>query len=184
MCFVCEDQSSLVDSISSISNIITAIAGFALAFYVFVYQRKKDSVDRNDRIIETTKNIRIDWFKTTIVQPNLTYLYDFYKQLHLTSTRLTVANLSLTDKSLVIEEIKNSCYEFRQLFIDLTGAVDSSIQTRIQQNIDRLLDEITTVVFDQGVNLFHIPAFNDKIEKPINTSKNDLFTILFSYQGH
>jgi len=177
-------QRTLLENLSSIATIFTAAASFSLAFYVFIYQRRKDNKEQAERNKEIHRNVRLQWFKDAIIQPNLTDIYTFYSNVHQSVTTLTGKTLTDAQKAEVVEKIKTYCYNFRKLFIDLIGAVDKDTQAKVQRNLDNLLDTLTNNVFDEGINLSHLPTYNEKIEKPVNNCKTALFTILFNYEGH
>lgn len=179
----CPQLPSTLDTIADYSNIIVAIATLALGWYIFVYERRRDSHDRIDRELERRRNIRLEWFKAAIIQPNLDYIYDFYGDLFDIIKPLKQPGITLAEKSIILQEIKNHGADFRQKFIDLVGAVDESLRSRIQTRLDELVDVLTNNIFDEGINLSHPPVYNEKIEKPVNTSKSDLFKLLFSYEG-
>jgi len=183
-CIQVPAQHTLLENLSSIAAIFTAAASFSLAFYVFIYQRRKDNKEQAERNKEVHRNVRLQWFKDAIIQPNLADIYAFYSKVHKSVTPLESKNLTDVQKAEVMEAVKTYCYNFRKSFIDLIGAVDKETQTKVQQNLDNLLDTLTNNIFDEGINLSHLPTYNEKIEKPVNNCKTALFTILFNYEGH
>lgn len=182
-CIPLPQERSLIENLSSISTILTAIASFALAIYVFIYQRRKDNKEQSERNKEIHRNVRLQWFKDAIIQPNLVDIYSFYLKIH-ESVAVLHGPITELQKASVIEIVKTHCYNFRKSFIDLISAVDKDTHNKVQKILDELLDELTNNIFDEGINLPHTPTFNDKVEKPINTCRNRLFTILFNYEGH
>ena len=182
-CPDCPVGPSLIENLSTISTIVTALASLALATYVFIYQRRKDNKEQAEQMKEIHRNVRLQWFKDAIIQPNLVDIYTFYRSLH---NEVFILHEPVTDiqKSLVIENVKTHCYDFRKSFIELISAVDKDTHMKVQKSLDILLDTLTNNIFDEGINLSHPPTFNEKIEKPINNCKTGLFTILFNYEGH
>jgi hypothetical protein len=184
ICCPCPDQSTLIQTLSSYSTILTALAGFSLAFYIFIYQRRKDNREQTERNKEIHRNVRLQWFKDAIIQPNLPDIYTFFSNIHEKTAAFRQKNILDDQKRQIINDLKTYCYTFRKSFIDLIGAVDKDTQQKVQKNLDDLLDTLTNNIFDEGINLSHDPTFNDKLEKPINNSKATLFAILFNYEGH
>src|SRR5579872_292634 len=91
-------QHTILENISSIAPILTAIASFSLAFYVFIYQRSKDNKEKAERIKELHRNVRLQWFKDAIIQPNLDGIYAFFKMMHKESLELRKKNMTIEQK--------------------------------------------------------------------------------------
>lgn len=181
--------------ISDIANIVIACANVALAFYVFIYQKRKDKdsilrqkeKEQADRITVLDlqeQNIRLLWFKELIVQPHLSSINQFYKNLHSIEGKLNHAVLTEEIKEEVSSFVKNECSILRKSFIDILRTVNPEIHKEIKENIDFLLDIITEKLFDVGLNLNNHPTFEREVGSKISYSYNDLIGKLYSYKGN
>jgi hypothetical protein len=186
MCSCCclYPEKSTLDIISAIAPIATALASFALAWYIFVYQRRKDNKELASRNHETHRNIRLQWFRETIISPNIKEIYHFFDEMHRLTENFSKKELPFDDKVNLLGVIKKKCYDFRKDFIELIEAVDTNFYQKGLDIIDHLLDTLTANVYDDKIKLYEGNAFNEYIERPINQAKNSLFKTLFSYEGH
>jgi hypothetical protein len=181
--------------ISDIANIVIACANVALAFYVFIYQKRKDkesalkqkAKEQADKITVLDiqeQNIRLLWFKELIVQPHLSSINQFYKNLHSIEEKLNHTVLTEEIKEEVSSFVKNECSILRKSFIDILRTVNPEIHKEIKENIDFLLDIITEKLFDVGLNLNNHPTFEREVGSKISYSYNDLIGKLYSYKGN
>jgi hypothetical protein len=181
--------------ISDIANIVIACANVALAFYVFIYQKRKDkesalkqkAKEQADKITVLDiqeQNIRLLWFKELIVQPHLSSINQFYKNLHSIEEKLNHTVLTEEIKEEVSSFVKNECSILRKSFIDILRTVNPEIHKEIKENIDFLLDIIIEKLFDVGLNLNNHPTFEREVGSKISYSYNDLIGKLYSYKGN
>ena len=68
-CYI-ETGFSLSD-IADLSQVIIAIANLFLAGYILIYQIRKDRKTDNETARLNEQNIKLQWFKELIVQPNI-----------------------------------------------------------------------------------------------------------------
>lgn len=168
----CCPDADIISTISDISSIFTAIAGTALALYVFIYQRKQDE-----------RSHRLQWFKDLIIDPNKSLIYEFYAQIIEIAKRLGSPQLVDYDKSVILQEFRNECASFRRNFIKLIQSVDSSMEKDLLDDIDRLSDFMTQVAFDPLVNLSDEGIYENTVSLSISRSKNYLLARIFRYDG-
>ena len=169
----CCQDSDLLSQIADVSNIITAVAGVVLAFYIFVYQRNKDAL-----------NNRLQWFKDLIIEPNKDDLYEFFNSVESISKGFNSSQLTDIRKAQLLDEIKAECALFRRNFIMLLRPVDKKMEEDILKSIDFMLDSITTASFDPNVNLADNTEFDSKILLVISKVRNYIFSRFFKYEGH
>jgi hypothetical protein len=183
-----------ISDIADISNIIIAIVNLFLAGYVFVYQRNKDKVDsakqfqkeideKKDAISLQEQNIRLQWFKELIIQPHIAEINLFYTNLYSIEKKLNVNTISDDLKIETSEFVKANGAELRKSFIDILLSVSPVIHSDIKNNIDNLVDKITTKIFNAGLNLNDKITFDSEIGTLISYSHNDLISKIYSVKG-
>lgn len=153
-----------------------ALANIILVIYIFTKNNKKDE-SKDER------NRKINLLKTLILDYKMEIFYSFFHQIKEESKMLLTKELSDEEKTQINGKINDLGIEFRQDFTDIFIAIDVVLYQRILSKSDKLIDNLTENIFDEGVNLSHQPKFNELIIKPINESKTDIIKILFSYSG-
>lgn len=195
--FLCCDYTEPGWSISDFADLANiVIAGFSLflAYYIFVYQKSKDKIDKAeiarkeqeakiDALNLQEQNIRLQWFKELIVQPHLNEINQFYSNLHSIEHKLSVASISEELKIDVAAFIKSEQAKLRKTFIDVLRAVNPHLHSEIKTNLDSLIDNITNAIFNQGLNLNNKATFDKEIGSLISYSHNDLVSKIYNYKG-
>ncbi len=183
-----------ISDAADIANLIIAAFTLGLAYYIFVYQREKDKKDKVEREekeqankIETLllqeQNIKLQWFKELVVQPHLTDINKFYSSLHTLESKITTNTLSEDKKFELIEFIKLEQSEIRKTFVDVLHGVNKHLYESVINNLDKLTDEITNTIFNDGLNLTHKPTYEKEIGSKITYSRNDLLSRIYNYKG-
>lgn len=168
----CPPEDDIITKVSEYANVITAIAGFALAFYVFIYQRGKEHL-----------NIKLQWFKELIVNRNIDKIYHFYDQFVDLAQQMNQPALIDEKKAEILGSIKGICSRFRKDFINLLFIVDPSMARDIQKQIDSTLDEITKAVDNSSLNLQSPFVFESNILTPIFRNRNFTLYRILKYDG-
>ena len=148
-----------VSDFADIANIIIAIVYLFLAGYIFIYQRAKDKNDnikqlqneidaKKESISLQEQNIRLQWFKELIIQPHIAEINSFYKNLYSIEAMLNVTPFSDDLNIDISEYVKAKGAEFRKSFIDILLSVSPIVHSDIKNNIDDLVDKITTKIID------------------------------------
>lgn len=181
-CYIKEAWS--ISDYADLSSIIIAVVNLSLAYYIFVYQRKKDKNDKNETITLQEQNIRLQWFKELIVQPHLNNIYSFYTQLHSIESKFTASALTEEQKIDIINFIKEEHSKLRKSFGDLLLGVNPILANEVKINLDNLIDSITNIIFNDGLNLNHKPTFAKEIGTLITYSRNDLISKIYQYKGN
>lgn len=183
-----------ISDAADIANVIVAAFTLGLAYYVFVYQREKDKKDKAEserkeqaNKVETLQlqeqNIKLQWFKELIVQPHLSDINSFYLSLHSLESKITTNTLTEEKKHELIEFIKSMQSELRRKFVDVLHGVNKQLYESVISNLDNLIDEITTTIFNDGYNLTHKPTYEKEIGSKITYSRNDLLSKIYNYKG-
>lgn len=160
--------------------ILSLILNLAITVYFFYFKNKKED-------IETERKIALDWFKTLILDNNLTFFHEFFdnveKEMHrLLSYNEADGNIEEFKKN-IDEKIKDYQSTFRIKFIDTLLAVDSSIYENLIIISDHLIDGFTNSLFDSGINLKHPPKFEELVTKQLSQIKTAMIQELFKFKG-
>jgi hypothetical protein len=168
-CFV---EIDLIERFSQISNIVFAGASLLLAWYVFVYQRKKDRHEK-----------RLLWFKELVIEPNKSLVYKFFNDLPEITANLKSHNLTDLEKIQITSQVKEHSARFRRDFIVLLGAVDRNLEKDVLAYIDGMNDELIRVVFDPNLTLSDSVEYEKHVELKIYSCRSNLFSRIFNYGG-
>jgi hypothetical protein len=158
--------------------IIIAIVNVILVLKIF-YSNKQ----REQTIYEN--NRKIDLFKKLILDYNLHYLYDFFKDILEEVKCLSRKNITIEEKKRINEKI---LYDFakplRLNFIDVVYVANENMQKNIQNIIDNLTDKLTDTILNSENKCLDEDIFKEHIIKPISTAKIEIISILFKYNGN
>jgi hypothetical protein len=155
-----------------IATIVIALANLILASYVFYFQRKKN---RND--------IKLQWFKELIIEPNMPNIDKFYNNLSGLRVRIVVPLLGEDEKRVINDSIKLEAQELRKSYITLLMMFDSKLGTKSKDNIDELVDNITNALFNDELRLSHPNVYDREIGQKILVSKTNLLSYIYNYYG-
>ena len=173
---------SLAD-FSDIAQIVIAAINLFLAAYIIFYQVKKDKRSDNDTARLNEQNIKLQWFKELIVQPNLAVINSFYENLSSIKDKISSNDLNIQEKEVINEFVKTELSKIRKSFVDVLLQVDKPFADKVLINLDELVDGITNSIFDEELKL-KLPAVYDKsIGSKISYSKNKLLALLYNYKG-
>lgn len=195
LCCASFEISLTVSEIADISSIIIAVVNLVLAFYIFVYQRRKDihdnfnlqdreSKSRIEALSIQEQNIRLQWFKELIIQPHIDEIKTYYRNVYSIENRFSGKTISDQDKIDTADFIKSESAILRKSFYDLLRVIDVEIHLKVKDNIDALTDRITEKIFDPGLNLNDKPTFEREIGKFISYSHNELIGLIYSFKGN
>lgn len=168
----CQESSDFLSKASDIGNVIMAIASFALAFYIFVYQRGKERLDGN-----------LQAFRELILDPNKNTIYTFYREFAEISEQLSRPGITDSEKSVVFDQIKQIISSFRKEFINLLFVVDPAMARNVLRSIDFALDMITRSAFDPTIDLSDRFQLDQHVTMIIHRNRNFLFEKILSYNG-
>lgn len=112
-------------SLNDIGTLVIAIINVILIIYIFTYQREKDKNDRRLIIRQVNLNVKADWFKSLILEPNISFLHEFYKNMRALFEDYTGAQKSL-DSSVIIRELNQNCNNIEFRFLTILGSVTTT----------------------------------------------------------
>jgi hypothetical protein len=154
------------------------IAGFNAFFAVKIFKLK----DKKDET-EKEKDRKIQLLKTLVLDHNLKNYHLIFERIESDLSKLQTPNLTDTDKQEIDAKIGNHFIDLRSKFYDSLLAIDDTLYDRIKKKSDALQTLFTETIFDQGVNLAHLPKYDELIIQPMTTAKTEIIKALFTYRG-
>lgn len=179
----CSNYTLTLSDFSDISQVLIAIVNFGLACYIFFYQIRKDRKSELATAKINEQNIKLQWFKELIVQPNLHAIQNFYSQIQTIKNKITSNDLSEEEKQQINNFIKAEMVILRKSFVDVLLQIDNKLATTIMENLDNLVDGITNSIFNDELKLKNHVTYEKYIGGPISYSKNNLIATLYNYKG-
>lgn len=159
---------SWLDYVYQIAMIIVGFVNLGFAFYIFIYQNRKEK--QHIRLQE-----RKYMLENFILKFKLECFYDSFKQLLKESSSLVdEANKNkLEDTKKDVESKYQEIFSnLRIYFIESLSAIDNNLYNSILADADALQGKLSEALFDDGVNLNKKAKYDELIQKPI-----------FAYQG-
>jgi len=154
------------------------IAAFNAYFVVKIFKLKSEK-DENEK----EKDRKIELLKTLVLDHSLIHFHKFFENLEESLNELQTTNLSDTKKESIDERNANLFIGLRNKFYDSLLAVDESLYEEIKNDADNLQSHITDTIFDGGVNLSHLPKFDELISQKLTATKTNIIKKLFNYRG-
>lgn len=179
----CRCFSLSLSDFADVAQVIIALANIGLAIYFFGHQRKKDQKTDQQTARLHEQNIKLQWFKELIIQPNLASIQQFYKNLH--SLKEQIQSNELTEE----EKLKLSAFAKQQLslikksLVDVLIAVDKPFSDKVRDNVEGLVDEIVVAIFNDELKLKNPTTYEKSIGSRITYSENSLVALLYNYKG-
>ena len=168
---------------SSIAQAIIALLSLGLAAYILIYQKSLDKKHDNSTALLNEQNIKLQWFKELIIQPNWDSINTFYDKITDYSKSLISNELTYEEKVNINNAFKSESSNLRILFIDVLFLIDPVFGLGVLRNLDELIDSITNDIFDEAVDLSDKPTFERRIGTKISYSKNKLISQIYNYKG-
>ncbi len=171
MCEYLETDSTL-DNLEKISNIIIAFLTLILAFYVFVYQKRKDKSDR-----------RVQWLKDLIIEPKLNEVAAFYDLISTLKSEIKSNDLDEDEKVRIIGKIKKGASDFRKSFLASLQYLAPVLHKNIQDDLDKLTDDLTNAISNDELKLCNAKTYEREIAEKIQNSHSFVLKQIFEYNG-
>jgi hypothetical protein len=182
ICISTNAEISLSD-VSDVSQVFIAVANLFLAGYVLIYQIRKDKKADSATAKLNEQNIKLQWFKELIVQPNMKSIELFYSNLHTIKDKINSNDLSIEEKEDINNFVKLELSIFRKSFLDVLQLIDKHFSDQLLVNLDELIDGITNAIFDDELKLKITSVYEKNIGSKISYSKNNLIAQLYNYKG-
>lgn len=172
-----------ISAISHLTLAIVSIVNFIFIYCIFRKQKKKDLEDFNKSEKLRRENLKLTWFRELIILPQWDNVNNYYENVLIIASKLKVQNLLYGEKMKILNELKDETSELRKSFVDILMVVDLRLHSLVLASLDKMQDGITEVAYDEGINLNHEPKFKSKVENLITYSKNDIISLVFSFDG-
>lgn len=180
---VTKDESSSLSDLADWSQVLIALVNLFLAGYVIFYQIKKDKKSDNDTAKLNEQNIKLQWFKELVVQPNMIGIIEFYSNLNTIDTKINSNDLTDEEKENINEFVKSELSKLRKSFVDVLYLVDKNFAEQLMTNLDELIDGITNSIFNDELKLKNPVVYEKNIGSKISISKNKVIAQLYNYKG-
>ena len=154
-----------------------------LAYYIFNYQIKKDQKLELRTAQLNEQNIKLQWFKELVIQPNKESIDNFYKNLLTIQDKINSNDLSDERKEFINNFAKEQLSNIRKDFVDVLLNIDSSFAKLVLENLDELIDDITNAIFNDELKLKNSTTYNKFIGSKILYSRNKLISQIYNYKG-
>jgi hypothetical protein len=169
------NQSDFWDlSFNDIATAFIALVNIFLILYIFIYQRKKNNEDHNFILAHIDFNLKSEWFKSVILEPNISALHDFFVKIY---NQFSTADTQLNDskRSEIINKINSNCNKIEFRFISVLGCVDQNLENQCIEIIDTLRDNISVKLMTSG------DIRPEDYQAYITTSKRELISKLYNF---
>lgn len=161
-----------LDNLEKIANIIIAFLTLILAFYVFVYQKRKDKSDR-----------KVQWLKDLIIEPKLKEIGVFYDGISTLKSEIKTNDLDEDEKIRIIGKVKKGASDFRKNFLATLQHLAPVLHKSIQDNIDKLTDDLTNAISNDELKLCNEKTYEREIVEKIQNSHSFVLKKIFEYNG-
>ncbi len=167
------------DWVRTITIILTFVLSIVNLFYaviIFYYKDKKEDIVKE-------KDLKVGWFKSLILDYNLEHFHDFFQDTEKQLEKLKVKNITDKRKETINETIKEYQSSLRKKFLDMLLAVDEKLYSDTIDELDKLIDHFTEVMFNPKINLAHQPRFDEEIVKRLTETRTNILKMFFDYKG-
>lgn len=175
---------------SGIVDIAYKLSMVAIAAFNILYVIKLNKAQNQDKEAQRESERRMDLLKTIVLIPNLKKMYGFMDQLWEEIEKLKLGKEvdKNTDKENAVKKeiepvIQALFASFRSDFIIVLNATTPALGEKVKEISDAMRDTILSNMADEGVNLWVLKYFNDKIKSVYEKGKMDMVNALFNYNG-
>lgn len=182
-CFHHGTNSFGITEIGDLANVIIALFTLGLGFYVFIYQRSKDLKDELKAEEKHERALKLQWFKELIILPKINEVDNFYEGLKEIKEKIDNHDLTEEQKIDLINFIKHKQSVFRKAFLDSLQIITPELYQQALKNIDKLIDDLTISISNDELKLSNPNTYDREIHSKIQYSVNDLYSLIFNYNG-
>ncbi|MBN8837083.1 MAG: hypothetical protein J0I09_07485 [Sphingobacteriia bacterium] len=165
----------LLDIAFKSATILIAAFNAIFAVKIFYLKDEKDATEKE-------KDRKIQLLKTLVLDNNVKNYYSIFEEIENSLTRLKQISISQSDKKTIDENLSDLFIKLRYRFYDTLLAVDDQLYESIKLKADDLQTYLTDTIFDQGVNLSHLPKYDMLITQKLVEAKTSMIKILFEYR--
>ncbi len=168
---------------ADIAQVIIAVINVILAFYVFIYQKKQNKESDLKTAKLNEQNIKLQWFKELIIQPNIKHLENFFE--HLESLKSWITSDDMNEEKIINlnRTVNDAAAKFRIDFYDIMLKINDELYKNIKTEIENLVTILTTAFSNDEHKLTNEKTYNREILEPIRYAKHNIITLIFNYKG-
>jgi len=178
----CEKLPQLAESIEwfdyvhKSATVLIALCSLYTTYYIFSFNKNSQSADKQ-------KDRNIQSFKVLVLDHNLKFLYSCFENLTIILNEFKAPDLTDSQKEVFNEKVNDEFRSLRIKFVDILLAIDDKLYNSIMEKLDSFQTNITESVFDNGINLSHLPKFEEIISSRQSVLKTDIIKTLHNYKG-
>lgn len=182
MCEIMTQPEKVIDYMNildiAFKSATVCIAGFNVYFAVKIF-RLKDKKDDNEK----ERDRKMQLLKTLVLDHNLKNYHSIFEDIEKHLILLQKENLTNIDKQAIDIDIADLFIQLRSKFYDSLLAIDDNLYESIKIKADALQTHFTETIFDPGINLTHMPKYDELINQKLTTVKTEIIKKLFNYRG-
>ena len=158
------------------ATICIALFNAYFAIKIFEDKSKKDDTEKE-------RDRKIQLLKTLVLDHSFINFYTIFDEIEVDLLKLKQPNLTDTDKQAIDSNIQVLFIKLRRKFYDSLLAIDETLYDNILNKCDDLQSHFSLTIFDQGVNLSHVPKYDELINEKLIDTKTEIIKTLFGYRG-
>lgn len=149
-----------LDTLCKIATVIIAAVNIIFAVFVFRKNRKR----------ELTRALILDY--------SIKHFYQYFEDIDKELIQLKNRNTTQEGKRDIEKKLQSYGRSFEQKFIDLFLRIEPEMHKSIKNKIDDMNGKIVEAMFNEGINLYIEPQYNEKIATPVIVTKSELLKLL------
>lgn len=149
-----------LDTLCKIATVIIAAVNIIFAVFVFRKNRKR----------ELTRALILDY--------SIKHFYQYFEDIDKELIQLKDRNTTQEGKRDIEKKLQSYGRSFEQKFIDLFLRIEPEMHKSIKNKIDDMNGKIVEAMFNEGINLYIEPQYNEKIATPVIVTKSELLKLL------
>lgn len=188
------DTGSFLSDLADWANVFIALMAFGFSIYTFREQRRKDreneaaqrEKDREAKLEAErlqSVNIRLQWYKDAVIEPNLPKIRRFFEELYALQGQIKTPDLSEDLKISIIDSIKISTKNLKKSYLDSLLPISQIHYEKSRNLLDSLETILIKAIDNDELKLSNLKVYEKEINKPINETYMKLFDLIYGYRG-
>lgn len=163
---------STFEILEKCATIIIALSSLGFSLYIWKYQTSKDN-----------KNLKLEWYKIIIIESKIHLFFKYFSDVqNLLESLNSKTSLTDSDKVLTNDEIGVYFSSFRLEFISLLSSVDKMLYLTVLKQFDDFYDNLTTIIFDDNINLSNELQYNEYINTHLAEYKSNILKVFVDFR--
>lgn len=138
--------------IGDAANVATAVISLLLAFYIFVYQRRKDNKDQLSIINQIKSSTKLEMFKLLIIEPHVDTIHVFFRSISKEYQRLNGIQVSHDLKTEISAKLDVEFNQFESDVIESFKGIDAAFYNKMLGLLDAVRDGISAEIDGAPIN--------------------------------